>query len=280
LAKQHDVVVETAGARRAVDAVYADRQRTTQVLLNLVSNAVKYNRPGGSVRVQRRSGGPGEVFFEVSDTGPGIPPELLPRLFEPFDRLGAENSDVEGTGIGLALADALARAMCGRIEVSTTVGAGSTFTLVLRAVQSTATHADAAEPEPEAPRDSRLHILYVEDNPTNATLMGRVVALRPGSRLQIAVDGAHGIAAALLEPPDLVFLDLHLPDMSGEEVLQQLRRLPGCAEVPVVVVTADASPNTRERMSALGSDGVLTKPFDLDEVLGWIDATESAVGEP
>ena len=118
LAQEHDVLVVAAGADRVAD-VHADRQRTTQVLLNLVSNAVKYNRPGGSVRVECRAGGPGEVVFEVSDTGPGIPPELLPRLFEPFDRLGAENSDVEGTGIGLALADALARAMGGRIEVST-----------------------------------------------------------------------------------------------------------------------------------------------------------------
>ena len=110
--------------------------------------------------------------------------------------------------------------------------------------------------------------------------MGRVVALRPGSRLQIAVDGAHGIAAALLEPPDLVFLDLHLPDMSGEEVLQQLRKLPGCATVPVVVVTADASPHTRVRMAAVGSDGFLAKPFDLEDVLGWIDATASGMSAP
>ena len=107
--------------------------------------------------------------------------------------------------------------------------------------------------------------------------MGRVVALRPGSRLQVAVDGSRGIAAALLEPPDLVFLDLHLPDMPGEAVLEQLRLMPGLAEVPVVVVTADASPSARERLSALGSDGFLTKPIDLDDVLGWIDATASAV---
>ncbi len=278
LAQQHDVLVVAATPRRAVADVYADRQRTTQVLLNLVSNAVKYNRPGGSVRVECRAGGPGEVVFEVSDTGPGIPQELLPRLFEPFDRLGAENTDVEGTGIGLALADALARAMGGRIDVSTEVGTGSTFALVLRAAPSDVVHAGTVAREPAAHPDSRLRILYVEDNPTNATLMARVVALRPGSRLQVAVDGASGIAAALLEPPDLVFLDLHLPDMPGEAVLEQLRLLPGLAEVPVVVVTADASPSARERMSALGSDGFLTKPLDLENVLGWIDATASGAG--
>ena len=278
LAQEHGVHVVTVGAAQIVADVHADRQRTTQVLLNLVSNAVKYNRPGGSVRVECRTGGPGEVVFTVSDTGPGIPNELLPRLFEPFDRLGAENTDVEGTGIGLALADALARAMGGRIEVSTEVGTGSTFELVLLAAPSDAAHAGTVPREPDARPDSRLHILYIEDNPTNATLMARVVALRPGSRLQVAADGTRGIAAALLDPPDLVFLDLHLPDMHGEAVLEQLRLLPGLAEVPVVVVTADASPSVRERMSALGSDGFLTKPLDLENVLGWIDATASGAG--
>ncbi len=268
------VTVTTAGA--PVSDVHADRQRTTQVLLNLVSNAVKYNRPGGSVRVECRQGAPGEVMFEVSDTGPGIAPELLPRLFEPFDRLGAENSDIEGTGIGLALADALARAMGGRIEVSTEVGTGSTFTLVLRATHSEPSHLRADGPEPAAHHDSQLHVLYIEDNPTNATLMARVVALRPGSRLQVTVDGAHGIAAALHEPPDLVFLDLHLPDLPGEEVLRRLRRVPGCADVPVIVVTADASLSVRQRMAELRCDGFLTKPFDLDDVLSWIDRTASA----
>jgi CheY-like chemotaxis protein len=230
------------------------------------------------VRVECRTGGPGEVVFTVSDTGPGIPKELLPRLFEPFDRLGAENTDVEGTGIGLALADALARAMGGRIEVSTEVGTGSTFELVLLAAPSDAAHAGTVPREPDARPDARLRILYIEDNPTNATLMARVVALRPGSRLQVAADGTRGIAAALFDPPDLVFLDLHLPDMHGEAVLEQLRLLPGLAEVPVVVVTADASPSVRERMSALGSDGFLTKPLDLENVLGWIDATASGAG--
>ena len=122
-------------------------------------------------------------------------------------------------------------------------------------------------------RTTDLGILYIEDNPTNATLMARVVALRPGCRLEVAGDGTRGLAAALHEPPDLVFLDLHLPDLSGDEVLLRLRGLPGCAGIPVVVVTADASPGARERMLGLGADGFLTKPLDLDDVLGWIDGT-------
>ncbi len=275
LAGQYDVSVVAQGAEAPLPAVHADQQRATQVLLNLTTNAVKYNRPGGSVRVRCCPGAPGEVRFEVSDTGPGIPEQLLPRLFEPFDRLGAENSEVEGTGIGLALADALARAMGGRIEVSTEVGTGSTFTLVLRAAPSTPSRAEPAGQDLDAPHDPRLSILYIEDNPTNATLMERVVALRPGCRLEVAVNGADGLAAMLPKPPDLVFLDVHLPDLSGDEVLQRLRTLPGCAAVPVVVVTADASQGVRERMTAVGSDGFLTKPLDLDDVLGWIDTTAS-----
>jgi CheY-like chemotaxis protein len=125
------------------------------------------------------------------------------------------------------------------------------------------------------PRDADLRILYVEDNPTNATLMARVVALRPGCRLEVTTDGAAGVAAARREPPHLVFLDLHLPDLPGEEVLRRLRALPGCGGIPVVVVTADASPGARERMLELGSDGFLTKPIDLDDVLGWIDGAAS-----
>jgi len=272
LARQYDVTVVAEGAEVPLPAVHADQQRVTQVLLNLTSNAVKYNRPGGSVRVRCCPGAPGEVRFEVSDTGPGIPDHLLPRLFEPFDRLGAENTDVEGTGIGLALADALARAMGGRIEVSTKLLVGSTFTLVLRSAQTLPARAEPVSDSPDARHDSRLRILYIEDNPTNATLMHRVVSLRPGCRLGVATNGADGLAAMLPDPPDLVFLDVHLPDLRGDEVLQRLRRLPGCADVPVVVVTADASPSVRERMSTLGSDGFLTKPLDLTDVLGWIDA--------
>ena len=119
--------------------------------------------------------------------------------------------------------------MGGRIDVSTQLGTGSTFTLVLRASGAEPDDARDAEAEPAVPRDADLRILYVEDNPTNATLMARVVALRPGCRLEVTTDGAAGVAAARREPPHLVFLDLHLPDLSGEEVLRRLRALPGCA---------------------------------------------------
>jgi CheY-like chemotaxis protein/anti-sigma regulatory factor (Ser/Thr protein kinase) len=261
--------------------VHADQQRVKQVLINLLTNGVKYNHTGGSVQVECRARDVGEVAFEVTDTGPGISTELLPRLFLPFDRLGAEGTDVEGTGLGLALADGLARAMGGRIEVLTTPGAGSTFTLVLRKSTAEDAFAEDVQREPEVPVEGEgQRVLLVEDNPTNAALMSRMVALRPGCRLEVARDGGQALAAARREAPVLVFLDLHLPDMGGEQVLRELRAMPSCAEVPVVVVTADASAKVHTKMAGLGSNGFLTKPIDLDDVLGWIDrALSGAEGQ-
>jgi CheY-like chemotaxis protein len=231
------------------------------------------------VHVRCAHDGAGRVAFEVTDTGPGIPEELLPRLFEPFDRLGAESSAVEGTGIGLALADALARAMDGHIEVSTELGVGSTFRLLLRAAADAPVLAFAEVTGPDLDLGAAaVRILYIEDNATNAMLMARVVALRPGCRLEVVTTGDEGLRSAGQAPPDLAFLDLHLPDLSGEEVLRRMRALPGCGAIPIVVVTADASPGARERMMALGSDGFLTKPIDLDDVLGWIDRAQPVVG--
>ncbi len=280
LAGAHEVSVTTVDPDGPSVHVQADQQRVKQVLINLLTNGVKYNHTGGSVQVGCRARDSGEVAFDVTDTGPGLPAELLPRLFQAFDRLGAESTDVEGTGLGLALADGLARAMGGRIEVLTAPGAGSTFTLVLLESATEAGLTETVQREPEVPVERDQRILLVEDNPTNATLMSRVVALRPGCRLEVARDGAQGLAAARREVPVLVFLDLHLPDMDGEQVLRELRTVPSCADVPVVVVTADASPGARKKMAELGSSGFLTKPIDLDDVLGWIDHALGEGGEP
>jgi PAS domain S-box-containing protein len=280
LAREHAVSLVVEDCRVSPPFVEADQQRIRQVLLNLLSNAVKYNRRGGSVDVGCRPLPGGEVAIDVTDTGPGLADEMLPRLFQPFDRLGAEGGAVEGTGLGLALAHGLAAAMGGRIEVVTEVGAGSTFTVVLRAAAAGESVPETPERETGLRGDGSLRILYIEDNPTNATLMARVVALRPGCVLLVAPDGAQGLAAARREAPDLVLLDLHLPDMHGEEVLRELRKVPACADVPVVVVTADASPGARERMLGLGSNGFLTKPIDLDDVLAWIDSVLTSGQRP
>ncbi len=250
--------------------VLGDRQRVVQVLLNLLSNAVKYNRPGGSVCVtwERREG---TTAISVHDTGRGLSSDALQLLFQPFERLGAETTGVEGTGIGLALSQALARAMDGTIEVESTVGVGSVFSLVLGTSNPVLTF-PLDEPESPASSNGRpTDVLYIEDNPQNIELMRRIVGRRDDATLRVETTGRAGLAAALASPPDLLLLDLQLPDLSGDEVLQRLRDDTGCADVPVVVITADASPGVRSRLLAAGADGFLTKPVDVKEVLRWID---------
>ncbi len=251
--------------------VWADRQRAIQILLNLLTNAVKYNRPGGSVTVTCEGLEDGEVAFRVEDTGPGIPDEQIGRLFQPFDRLGAEATPVQGTGIGLTLAQGLARAMSGRIEVESTIGRGSAFSLVLPPSElPPATAVRVGLPTARVP-DVRTRILYIEDNPANADLMRHIAKLREGVSLTLAANGASGLASAMSDAPDVIFLDLHLPDQPGEDVIRHLRAEHRTAAVPVVVLTADAGVDTHRRAMALGATAVLTKPVDVGSVLAWID---------
>jgi PAS domain S-box-containing protein len=277
---------EEAGISMALDAgecaddrVWADRQRTIQILLNLLTNAIKYNRPGGRVTVSCAPDGASRVSISVTDTGRGLSAEQQQRLFEPFDRLGAETSGIEGTGIGLTLSSALASAMSGRIDVVSELGVGSTFSLVLP-------RSTLAEPEPEAepllvgadPQRS-TSVLYIEDNPANTALMRRIAGLRDKVMLRIESDGSSGLDAALADPPDLVLLDLHLPDMPGQEVLEALRSDRRTAHVPVVVVTADASLEVARRLRDLGADALITKPVDVAAVLGWLDHPRRTRGD-
>jgi PAS domain S-box-containing protein len=256
----------------ACDAyVWADRQRVIQILLNFLSNAVKYNRPGGTCAVAHDQLSDGMIAVRVTDTGVGIAAESLSRLFRPFDRLGAESSGVEGTGIGLTLSDGLAQLMSGRIEVTTELGAGSTFSLVLPSAVPAAASLTAQVPAPAAAFSGPRSVLYIEDNPANRHLMERIVRLRPQATLTTRDRGRSGLETALSSPPDLVLLDLHLPDGPGDDVLLQLREDPRTALTPVVVVTADASPDVRQRLEGLGATGFLTKPVDVDQVLRWVD---------
>jgi len=255
--------------------IRADRQRLNQILLNLLSNAVKYNRPDGRVTVSVAQSGTGRVRIGVSDTGPGIPPAKLALLFQPFERLGAEQTGIEGTGLGLTLARRLAEAMEGTLGVSSDVDRGSTFWVELE-------NTDAAQPRATASRDSRGAagqvdpetaglVLYIEDNRSNVRLMQRVLQRRPGVRLMHAPNGADGIRMAREARPGLVFLDLHLPDMSGEEVLERFWRDPELRQIPVAILSADARPAHPARLKAWGAIAYLTKPLDIREVIDLID---------
>jgi signal transduction histidine kinase/CheY-like chemotaxis protein len=260
--------------------VQADRQRLQQVLLNLLSNGVKYNREGGQVTVACAPA-TGPVEIRVTDTGRGIAAEDLARLFTPFERLGAESGTVEGTGLGLAVSRQLAEAMSGAIRVDSTPGVGSTFTLELP-VAAAPEASPGAPPPPAAGAPDGIAgvVLYIEDNLANVQLVERVVDLRPRARLLSAMQGLLGLDLAREHRPDLILLDLHLPDVSGEDVLRRLGDDPRTRDIPVVVLSADATPREIERLRATGARAYLTKPFDVRELLALLDEHLGAAGAP
>ena len=256
--------------------VTADRQRLQQVLLNLLSNAVKYNRQGGAVRVGCEDGSSGRLRFTVADTGGGIAPEMMNRLFRPFDRLGAEQTGIEGTGLGLALSLRLVEAMGGTLTARSTVGEGATFTveLFLADGQSLPAHAAAdIEAQTGAAASIRGTVLYIEDNLSNLRLLERIIARRSGVTLLSAMQGSRGLELACAHRPDLIILDLHLPDMPGADVLARLLADPTTKAIPVVILSADATPGQISRLLEQGARAYLTKPLDVRGLLSLIDDT-------
>jgi CheY-like chemotaxis protein/nitrogen-specific signal transduction histidine kinase len=255
----------------AVGYVLADHQRLTQVLLNLLSNAIKYNRHAGRVTIGCRRATHG-VALAVEDTGPGIPADRLERLFEPFDRLGAEHRGIEGTGLGLALSRSLVEVMGGTLTVNSPPGDGATFTITLPAApapEEIALMPAAVEAEPAG---SAARVLYVEDNTANFRLVQELLTSRRPVEILPAIQGRLGVELARRHHPDLILLDLHLPDMAGTTVLAQLKADPATAEIPVLVVTADATPGRERRLVESGAYAMVTKPFDVPEFLRTVES--------
>lgn len=275
-AREQGIVLQPIELPDGPFRVQADRQRLLQVLLNLLSNAVKYNRPNGDVRIICHvSGGTGTI--SVRDTGPGLSIAERRRLFVPFERLGAEQTGIEGTGVGLALSRGLVERMGGALSVSSEVGAGCTFTVELP---------EGVESDPSVPDKTELlatpsdagtavegdcTILYIEDNLANVRLVERVLARRPDVHLLTAVQGRLGLDIARQQVPSLILLDLHLPDMHGSEVLRRLREDPALNAVPVVILSADATNASVENLRSQGADDYLTKPFDVVQLLAFVD---------
>jgi PAS domain S-box-containing protein len=251
--------------------IHADRTRLKQVLTNLLSNAVKYNRPQGQVRLSSRLAGE-RIELAVRDTGLGMNAEQMDNLFQPFNRLGRERSQTEGTGIGLVIARRLAELMGGELNAASTEGEGSTFTLALPAGQpASAATARAAVGTGDAlpPR----HIVYIEDNPINAAVMRGIIEQRPGLELQVCANGQDGLTAVTERLPDLLLLDVQLPDINGLEVLRRLRQRWPAEALPVIVVSADALPEQADTSGALGALAYLTKPVDVAAMLALLDKT-------
>jgi PAS domain S-box-containing protein len=278
LADQHQVLLVSPPQQCQVH-VLGDRQRLKQILLNLLSNAVKYNRQGGTVRlgferVQER------LHLQVIDTGLGIADSAMDQLFVPFERLGSEQSGVEGAGLGLPLSRRLAEAMGGTLEVASTPGQGSTFWVELPLAEGPVERAKrqhelAEEPAPAQPDpepEPALTVLYIEDNLSNLQLVERVLSRRPGVRLISAMRPQLGLELAAEHDPDLILLDLHLPDMPGQEVLRRLQAEPRTAQVPVVILSADARPSLIKELLGQGVRAFLTKPLDVKELLQLLDS--------
>src|SRR5439155_1807714 len=247
-----------------------------QILLNLLSNAVKYNRPEGTVSLRCERLPDQELRIEIGDDGPGIAPDHMARLFVPFDRLGADATGVEGTGLGLALSKRLAETMGGALEAQSTLGSGSVFALRLptaEAPDELFDHADLAVPDgPDQEGEART-LLYIEDNESNLRLIERVVTARRGYVLLSAMQGSLGLELARQHRPDLILLDGNLPDISGPEAPRPPRADARTADIPVVVVSADATQDRVRHLLASGAAAYLTKPIDVVRLMGVIEET-------
>lgn len=267
MARQFGVGLNTAGLELVA---MADPTRLRQVLLNLVTNAIKYNRPGGHVRIDAQALEE-QVLLRVSDTGRGLTAEQLSRLFDPFDRLGAESTSVEGTGIGMTIVKGLVERMNGTLEVHSTPDVGTTFELRLWAADLTTSTQVLARPTQIAPSvDFDLPVgegglvLYIEDNPVNALIVEELVKRRPGLTMLSAEDGLTGVAMAAQQRPDLILLDMQLPDIDGHEVFRRLKADPRTARIPCIALSGEAAPEEIQAALAAGFAGYLTKPVDFE----------------
>lgn len=277
LASQNMIEVQDEVDEQENLHVLADNQRLKQVLINLLSNGIKYNKPGGRITISCSKAPSGRIRLAVQDTGIGISREEREKLFVPFERLSASNSTIEGSGLGLVLSQRLMTAMHGTLEVESEPGKGSTFTCELPlAIPPLEALADlAASPKDVCkfvPTDHAFTVLCIEDNLSNLRLLQVILASRPGVRLLPAMQGSLGMELARQHHPDLILLDLNLPDISGKEVLDLLQQEDATKNIPVVVVSADATPPQIARLLAAGAKAYLTKPIEVPEFLGTLDA--------
>jgi len=255
----------------------ADPTRLRQVMLNLLSNATKYNREDGSIEVVLARRG-GHVEIEVVDTGVGMDAHQLAHLFEPFNRLGRDRQGYEGTGIGLTLARQLMLLMKGQIHVGSEPGRGTRVVLTLpEAADGTAGPPPACQRAPEELAPPSGSILYIEDNAVNTLLVEQLLARWGGVRFSAAVDGLSGLAMATALQPDLVLLDMQLPDIDGIEVLKRLRADERLRDTPVIVLSAGAMPEEIALARSHGATDYWTKPLDFQRFLAGIARTLASV---
>lgn len=265
--------------------VTADNTRLKQVLINLLSNAIKYNRPNGAVTVTCEEFRPGRARISVEDTGDGLSPDQLSQLFQPFNRLGKENSNEEGTGIGLVMTKRLIKLMGGKITVESQVGKGTLFSVeLLMGTETPMVIIDNELPPPTKyyptkNKTSKHTLLYVEDNPANLTLVEDIMAARTDFLLLTARDGFAGVEQARLAQPDLILMDINLPGMNGTEALKVLAKDPLTKHIPVIALSANAIPHDIEKGLAAGFFRYLTKPIRINEFMSTLDSALELTNE-
>ena len=280
-------MIEPQARKRGIDMTFprfeipwfvnADRTRIKQVLINLLFNAIKYNKPEGAVTVECSLSPPNSIRISVRDTGPGLGPEQLAQLFQPFNRLGKEASAEEGTGIGLVMTKRLVELMGGSIGADSAVGVGSVFwvefslTTAPRLAGSEAKIAALARPL--MAEGARLRtLLYVEDNPANLELVEQLIERRPELRLLSAADGNLGVEYARAYQPEVILMDINLPGISGIEAMQILRKDPSTAHIPIIALSAHAMPRDIAKGLEAGFFNYLTKPIKVDQFMDTLDA--------
>jgi signal transduction histidine kinase/CheY-like chemotaxis protein len=256
--------------------VSADRTRVKQVLINVLFNAIKYNKPDGEVAVQCERHAHDKLRISIRDTGAGLAPEQLALLFQPFNRLGKETSAEEGTGIGLVVTKRLVELMGGTIGATSEVGVGSVFWIELdlaAAPQFAAPENEGAIVErPRVPDGTPLRtLLYVEDNPANLELVEQLIARRPDLRLLSAADGTLGIEFARAYQPEVILMDINLPGISGIEAMKVLRMDPSTAHIPIIALSANAVPRDIEKGLEAGFFNYLTKPIKVNQFMDALD---------
>lgn len=262
------------------DASYimADRQRLKQILMNLLSNALKYNRPDGTIDVDvlegQPIGGKPTIRIAVRDQGYGISPDNMDKVFLPFERIGAENTETEGTGLGLAVVKQLTELMHGELGLESQLGVGSTFWVDFTSAKERAIESEVNSENQQSIDTNPNHgtILYIEDNSANVDLVQQIVEMKlAGVRLITNASGLKGVQLACEYQPNLILLDLNLTDIHGSEVIQRLKKEPLTRDIPVVVISADAMTEQIDRLMALGANNYLTKPIDIGLFLQEVD---------
>ena len=256
--------------------VMGDRIRIKQIMVNLLSNAIKYNCDNGTVEVTCVESTPDRIRVSVRDTGAGLPPEKVAQLFQPFNRLGQEAGGVEGTGIGLVMTKRLIELMGGVIGAESAVGTGSVFWIELTSTLAPDYELAESETTPLAQMQAETGaslrtLLYVEDNPANLKLVEQLVARRPGMHLLTAVNGNMGIEVARKMQPNVILMDINLPDISGFEALKMLRGDAATAHIPVVALSANAMPRDIEKGMRAGFFRYVTKPIKVNELMDTLE---------